>query len=148
MKVDDEIDGKAKMEQGHPGPKPPRAQKSSDYAPKPEYMAFAEALRRHRPVSPYPTQARLGAALKVSWHAVGSWEKAIWAPAPEKVFELERLIDLPPGSLSRHLGYVPASGAHLSVLAAVDADPGLDAESKQLISSLYRKLARTPVRRT
>lgn len=120
--------------------------KKYDYEPKEQYLAFGAALKRHRQGSGFPTQARLGAALDVSWHAVGSWEKGIWAPAPEKVFEIERLLDLPPGTLSRHLGYLPL-GAQPSVQAAVDSDPRLDERGKTLLIDMYRTLAR-PQRRS
>ena len=113
-----------------------------DYVPKPEYATFAAALRRHRQGSGFPTQARLAAMLDVSWHAVGSWEKAIWAPAPAKVFEIERVLALPPGSLSHHLGYLPVAGAQPSVSSAIDADPKLDERAKGLLTEMYRSLAR------
>jgi hypothetical protein len=78
----------------------------------------------------------------VTWHAVGTWEKAIWAPAPAKVFEIERLLALPPGSLSRHLGYLPVTGAQASVTSAIDSDPKLDEHAKGLLTGMYRSLVR------
>jgi hypothetical protein len=115
--------------------------KKSDYVPKDEYLAFAAAVRRHRQGSGFPTQARLGAALGVSWHAVGTWEKAIWAPAPDVVFELERLLALPGGTLSRLLGYLPV-GAQPSVTAAIEADAKLDEAGKRLVGDVYRQVVR------
>ena len=112
-----------------------------DYVPNDVYADFAAALKRHRQGSGFPTQARLAAVLDVTWHAVGSWEKAIWAPAPAKVFEIERLLALPPGSLSHHLGYLPVAGAQPSVTSAIDADPRLDERAKSLLTELYRTLA-------
>jgi DNA-binding XRE family transcriptional regulator len=112
--------------------------KKYDYEPKEGYLAFAAALKRHRHGSGYPTQARLGVALGVSWHTVGSWEKAIWAPSPEKVFAIERILALPPGALSRHLGYLPLVGSSASVMSAIDSDPWLDEQAKGLLTEIYR----------
>jgi len=116
--------------------------RKADYTPKAEYTTFAAALRRHRQGSGFPTQARLAAMLDCSWHAVGAWERAIWAPSPEKVFEIERLLALTPGTLSSHLGYLPVTGAQPSVLAAIDADPKLTSESKELLVGMYKSLVR------
>lgn len=58
---------------------------------------------------------------------VGTW-MARTEPTPELVFDLERALDLPPGHLSRLLGYVPVSVTEVSctVPEAIEADPMLD----------------------
>lgn len=135
--LDDALDGDMVVTTPRAGTRTPRG----DYVPKDEYLAFAAALRRYRLASKFPTQARLAEPLGVSWHAVGTWEKGVWAPAPEKVFEVERLLALPPGTLSRHLGYLPLRSAQPGVQAAIDADPRLDEKGKQLLTEMYRALA-------
>lgn len=58
-------------------------------------------------------------------------------PNPWAMFDVEQFLDVPPGELTRHLGYVP-TGAPPSVAAAIEADDGLTAEAKRLVVATYR----------
>jgi hypothetical protein len=55
---------------------------------------------------------------------------------------------LPPGTLSRHLGYLPLTAHHPSVLAAIDSDPRLSEADKALLAELYKRFVakRVPAR--
>ena len=63
---------------------------------------------------------------------VGTW-MARTEPTPELVFDLERALDLPPGHLSKLLGYVPVSvvAVACSVPVAIEADPMLDERGRR-----------------
>lgn len=80
--------------------------------------AFGEALRTAR-LAAGLNQKALGSALDVTASAVGNWERGIDEPSPARVRQLEEAMDLTPGWLSRHLGYVP-----------LDAGDGTDLNSR------------------
>jgi transcriptional regulator with XRE-family HTH domain len=54
------------------------------------------------------TQHQLGRKLGVSQGLISQWERSDrYRPTPDQVFAIERALERDPGSLSRHLGYVP-----------------------------------------
>jgi transcriptional regulator with XRE-family HTH domain len=68
--------------------------------------SFAEALHdRLAGVDVAAMAADLGATERT----VRSWARGERVPPPATVFALERHLGLPPGALSTHLGYLPAS---------------------------------------
>jgi hypothetical protein len=61
------------------------------------------------------------------------------------VAKLERILDLQEGTLGRSLGYVPAGvedKALVSVIEAIEADPGLGERERKLLAAMYRELKR------
>jgi hypothetical protein len=59
---------------------------------------------------------------------------------------LERVLQVESSSLARLLGYVPPSelrNSPTSVLDAVNADPRLDEDGRELLTGVYRWLVRT-----
>lgn len=70
--------------------------------------SFAEELRR---LLSGVDVAGLAAVLGVSERTVRSWARAERSTSPEVVFALERRLSVAPGTLSRHLGYLPL-GSH------------------------------------
>ena len=102
--------------------------------------AFGQALAaalRSRGVSQRDLADLVG---RTAQSSVSAWTRGGAAPAPETVFEIERLLELPPGHLSQHLGYVPAGTARsASVPAAIEADPLLEPLHRQALLALYRE---------
>lgn len=76
-------------------------------------------------------------AVGLTHDAVRKWMAGKSEPQPLTTFVVERLLQVAPGDLSRHLGYVP-DGAPGSVTAAVTADASLTAEARRLILATYR----------
>lgn len=72
--------------------------------------------------------------------AVRRWLKGS-APEPPMVFAVERFLDVAPGDLSRHLGYIPVGVT--SVTAAIDADEALNDQGKAILRDAYRTARRT-----
>ncbi len=70
---------------------------------------FGEALARAMSVRGM-THRRLGEELGVTQSAISAWKSGAAEPSPRTVFAIERALELPPGHLSRTLGYVPISG--------------------------------------
>ncbi len=73
------------------------------------------------------------------------WEEGRGAPDPQTVAKLERLLQIEPDSLARLLGYVPLSepgSRPATVLDAVNADPRLDDDGRELLTGVYRWLVR------
>lgn len=86
------------------------------------------------------TQKALAAQLDgMAQSAISAWVNGDAAPLHEVVFEVERILQVPGGFLSRHLGYGPVDGAlPSSVLDAIDDDPLLDDVQRQALATLYR----------
>lgn len=64
-------------------------------------------------------------------------------PDPHTVFDLEQTLDLEPGSLSRHLGFVPDGPGRRKrpdTVAAITADPALDDRARAVMLAVYRAL--------
>lgn len=80
-------------------------------------------------------------AVGVTDDAVRKWLKGKSTPGPEAVFEAERQLGVAPGELSRHLGYVPVASP-ASVVAAIEADPALDAAGRDYLLAMYRTARR------
>lgn len=92
------------------------------------------------------TQRDLASDLGVTQAAVSSWVNGDFervGPVPETVFDLERRLDLPPGHLSKHLGYLPPEAAKSGVTATFESvvmdDPLLDDTQKRGVLALYRE---------
>lgn len=66
--------------------------------------SFADELRR---LLSGVDVAGLAAALGVGERTVRSWARAERSTSPDMVFALEDRLAVPPGTLSRHLGYLP-----------------------------------------
>ena len=62
-------------------------------------------------------------------------------PDPLTVFGMEHLLELPPGELSRHLGYRPVDSGE-SVVDAIEADPLLDDASRRILLGAYQQAVR------
>ncbi len=106
--------------------------------------AFQRALqraRRERGLS----QRELARALGFSHSTISYWELGKGLPEPANVVELERVLELESGTLSRLLGYMPVATMQremVGVLDAIMADPGLGARERELLATMYRELLR------
>lgn len=89
-------------------------------------------------------QADLADTLGTTQGTISGWVTGKSEPeTPEKAFAVERALDLQPGTLSRHLGYVPPDlDAVMTVEAAVLHDSLLDDQNKRGILALYKELTR------
>lgn len=81
----------------------------------------------------------LADAAAVTPDAVRKWMAGLREPEPQTVFVLEETLRLVPGELSRHFGYVPV-GAHVSLLAAIDAAEELTDRDRKVLRATYRSL--------
>jgi len=98
---------------------------------------FAAALREERGAL---SQAELGRRVGLTGARIGQFEAGENVD-PDQVFLLERQLGLPPGRLSRHLGFVPVDAdAAADVVAAIEQDPrlALDVSARNALVSLYR----------
>lgn len=88
------------------------------------------------------TQVDLAAAVPTKQTNVSSWETGERMPREfGLVFEIERLLDVAPGSLSRHLGFLPVEAANgktsVTAVQAIRSDPALDETAKRALSAAY-----------
>jgi transcriptional regulator with XRE-family HTH domain len=85
------------------------------------------------------SQAWLAKAVGRDQGAVSKWINGRNEPDVDTVFAIERVLAVPPGELSRHLGYVPVETSEIvSVVAAVESDSRLDARMRRALISAYR----------
>lgn len=104
---------------------------------------FTEALSRAMDQARL-NQSELGRAAGAAPAMLSAWLSGRTAnPEPQKVFAVERALGLRPGSLSRHLGYVPASDGPPpdqpapDTRAVIETDPDLDDDGREALSLLY-----------
>ena len=106
--------------------------------------AFRHGLRQARRAVGL-SQRAVARAVGRTPSAVWQWEEGRGAPDPQTVAKLERLLQIEPDSLARLLGYVPLSepgSRPATVLDAVNADPRLDDDGRELLTGVYRWLVR------
>lgn len=90
--------------------------------------------------------AWLAAQLEVSPQLVSNWTKGEREPLPRTAVKVEEVLDAAPGTLTRHLGYLPIAAAgeiiEFSVIDAILADPQLDEDSRRVMLGAYSGVTR------
>ncbi len=91
------------------------------------YERFLAALREAREAAEL-TQAELAQKMGVAGQTtIQGWESGRGAKLdPERVFELEKALGLRPGTLSRHLGYLPVTTDGVAPMSFADFLIGVD----------------------
>lgn len=104
---------------------------------------FGDALSDAMKVRGY-SQRDLGQELGVSQPAVSGWVVGDAEPAATTVFAAEKVLGLTPGTLSRHLGYLPTDAVKSTPTfeAVVSSDPLLEEHDKRGLLALYREVTR------
>ena len=79
------------------------------------------------------------------------WTDLKSEPQPSEVFDIERILGVPPGTLSRHLGYLPPEArptvvAGASFEEAIRADPELNDLGRRTLRAVYVEVTRRPQR--
>jgi len=99
-----------------------------------QLTAFAYAVRSH--LVDDRTQAWLSRAIGVSRQAVHDWLKdEPTEPRRERVFAIEEALELPPGTLSALLGYLPVT--RIGVEQAIASDPQLSPQQQRQLLAAY-----------
>lgn len=87
------------------------------------------------------SQRALADALGLSQSTISHWKSATSAPPPATTFALEEALGLAPGTLSRHLGYVPSDHVvAATVEEAIVDDPLLSPHHQRVLQATYREL--------
>lgn len=92
------------------------------------------------------TQEDLAARLGVKQSTVSGWENGVNSPEEiETTFQIERLLGVNPGELSRHLGYLPVEAVQIagSFEDAITGDPLLDDADRSALRNVYEMAVRT-----
>jgi len=106
----------------------------------PAVEAFARALAAARKAAKV-TQKELAAKLDISQGSISAYETGEAVPKhPYGVFDVERAIPVPPGSLSRFFGYLPVEAVNLAVdvESAIYRDPAIPDELRDVILGSVR----------
>lgn len=101
-------------------------------------IALTDALDRST-----TSQSLLADRLGVTQSLLSKWKSGSVNPPVGKVLEMERALDLPSGSLARHLGFGPPVSERrdcCSVVQAIHRDDRLGRSERDLLISLYRHL--------
>jgi transcriptional regulator with XRE-family HTH domain len=115
-------------------------------ARRPMRLAFIDALfaiMKQKGIS----QRQVATDLGWSTHTrFTKWGHGISEPEPDEVFEIERYLLVHPGTLSRHLGYLPLEAEKASrptgFEAIVQADDMIPDWGKDQLISVYRGIIR------
>jgi transcriptional regulator with XRE-family HTH domain len=102
--------------------------------------AFGAQLRQERETRQVSAE-ELADRLSTSPESVRMWEKGKRVPKPARIFEIEQALGVPAGTLSRHLGFVPASGvatSPASLLEAIESAEELDETGRLLLAAAAR----------
>lgn len=84
---------------------------------------------------------REGRSDPFSQAAVSQWLKTVDQLPPSRIFYIEDALDLPTGTLSRSLGYLPAHiVAPTDMASVIEADPLLDTSGRRAMLGLYRAI--------
>jgi transcriptional regulator with XRE-family HTH domain len=111
-----------------------------------QLAAFSQALAAR--LGPLPRRAlcdqvALHSGESVTPQAVSLWLRAQSEPSRRKVFALEKALGAAPGTLSRHLGYLPPEARpSRAVVEALESDAGLDARAVRMLTAAYREAVR------
>ncbi len=112
------------------------------------HHAFADALRETLRLRGM-RQEDLAQTIGLKQATISGWITGASVPASDVVFAVERALDLRPGALSRHLGYLPVDAVKnvATVRSAIIDDEGLTADQKAMLLAAYESAA-TPRQRS
>lgn len=109
--------------------------------------AFGRALgdvMERRGISQTELAAEVGRVMgrkPLSQPWVSEIRRGIKTPPPEVAMAMEVVLEVTPGQLTRHLGFLPLAAAPaVSVEEAVSADPLLDERGRRSLVAAYRAL--------
>jgi transcriptional regulator with XRE-family HTH domain len=88
------------------------------------------------------SQSQVGAKVGRVQTTVSDWVLGRAEPPASVVFALEDTLGLAPGTLSRHLGYLPLATFRPTFEDAVRADPDLSERERAFLLAGYRALKR------
>jgi transcriptional regulator with XRE-family HTH domain len=117
----------------------------------PQRRAFAEALFHIMDLKGV-SHRELGEQVGLTHTAFTGWRNLDHESSPAIIFAVERALDLPPGFLSIHLGYLPPEARSLpspeqSYEAVVDSDPALDDRARRMLKVMYSELRKPQPRK-
>lgn len=92
-------------------------------------------------------QRRLADRLDLAGHTtISRWRHLAGEPPAELVFRIEKALGVDPGTLSRHLGYLPLDAApppKITLPEMIEADPILPPWGKEILLTAYREIMRS-----
>lgn len=104
---------------------------------------FGAALKMARTAAGL-SQRAVGEAIGLSQSAYNTYEVGSQEPSRETVFLLEEVLDLAPGALSRHLGYLPVAWERKKRLTFEEfiqvEEKTLTSSQRAMLVQLYREL--------
>lgn len=103
-----------------------------------EYEAWASRVNGNQQQFGVEVAKRMGGET-MSQSSVSNWLAGRQIPGPDVVFAMEKLLAVPPGALSRHLGYLPLAAVEVRTVAeAIAADPDLTAEGRLVVTAAWQ----------
>lgn len=101
----------------------------------PEFTAALDKAMKRAGVN----QSELGRRINSAPSMINAWLNGnTGQPSLEKVRDIERALELSPGHLTRHFGWVPyEADASADVVAAIEGDPSITPGNKDALTLLY-----------
>ena len=107
------------------------------------FGAAVEASMYAAQIAGFADLSRRLAELGVDRHeqTIGQWCKGLSEPRRSEVFAIEQVCGVEPGTLSRHLGYVPVDvDPSVTIEQLIAADPDLTEEDRHLVLGVLRSI--------
>lgn len=105
--------------------------------------AFSLAAKQHLPRG---RQRVVAERLGVPTTTLSGWVTGTRMPSIEEAIRLEEAMELEPGTLTIHLGFLPPAARDVNIVSveeAVIADERLDGEQKRIVLDLIRQMVRS-----
>lgn len=101
--------------------------------------ALDDAIRRSGLSTPRVAERASATGVNVAQSTIATWLGGKRPGRPEQVFAVEQALDLPPGSLSAYLGYLPTQLYRVGIEAAIALDDSLDERDRQSLLDMVRR---------
>jgi transcriptional regulator with XRE-family HTH domain len=101
--------------------------------------ALDDAIKRSGLSGPRIAEKATATGVNVAQSTIATWLGGKRPGRPEQVFAVEKALDLPPGSLSAYLGYLPTELYRVGIEAAIALDDTLDERARQSLLDMIKR---------
>lgn len=101
--------------------------------------ALDDAIQRSGLSGPRIAEKATATGVNVAQSTIATWLGGKRPGRPAQVFAVEKALDLPPGSLSAYLGYLPTGLYRVGIEAAIAMDDTLDERARQSLLDMVKR---------
>jgi hypothetical protein len=101
--------------------------------------ALDDAIKRSGLSGPKLAEKATATGVSVAQSTIATWLGGKRPGRPAQVFAVEKALDLPPGSLSAYLGYLPAELFRVGIETAIALDSSIDERGRQSLLDMVKR---------